>query len=429
MTQSRGGTDTLPDESEFRKRVSAFLKKNGRPLQPGKANGDQRPQRGRASDDEVVAAAKAWQRALCDANLAGILWPKQYGGQELPVRYEAIYREELAHYETSASNVFSVGFGMCMPTLLACGTEEQKARFVPPAVRADELWCLFLSEPGAGSDLAGLQTRAVKDGDIWRVNGQKVWTTGAQHCDFGLLLARTDPDMPKHRGLTMFILDLHTPGVTVRPLHQMNDDSEFNEVFFDDVEIPVDRVVGEVGQGWRTAITTLMHERMFVATNGTLPGRTTAKESLFEPIMTHVAQARARGLTTDPRVRQELANLYINTCAVNCLALRVEEVESRAPEPGPEGSMVKLAKAQLRVEDSHLAVELGGLSALAWEEADEPRATQLSYAALSAHSLSLGGGTNNVQRNIIGERILGLPKEPEVGKGLPFRELTVGTQR
>ena len=251
------------DLQEFREKARAWLEENVTRRGSGRAGDDA----GDIADRDLVSESKAFQARLFDAGFAGITWPTEYGGQGLSNEYQRAFNEESADFEM-LTGTFTIGLGMCGPTILAHGSEEQKQRYIQPMLRADEVWCQLFSEPGAGSDVASLQSRAIRDGDEYVLNGQKVWTTGAHYCDYGIVIARTDPDQPKHRGISMFIVDMKAPGVTVKPLRQITGGSSFNEVFFDDVKIPVDHLVGERNEGWRAAITMLMNERVAIGAGG-----------------------------------------------------------------------------------------------------------------------------------------------------------------
>ncbi len=402
------------DEERFRSRVRTFL--DAHASRGTEAVGEM----GALEDDgAVVERARAYQSARFAAGLAGLTWPEEYGGQGLPARYQTIFNEEAADYDTPDA-VFTVGFGMCIPTVLAHGTEAHKQRYVRPAARGEEIWCQLFSEPAAGSDVASLRSAAVRDGDEWALNGQKVWTSGAHHSQFGIVLARTDPDQPKHRGLSMFILDMHAPGVTIRPLRQMNGGANFNEVFFDDVRIPGTQILGAPGDGWRVALTTLMNERVAIGA-----GRSTEKTSPLTLIGTHLELARQRGLAGDPVVRQELADLLIRSWVLDMVGLRIRGAVAAGRVPGPEGSVAKLGGSLLSRRSAELACRLAGPAATAWQ-GDETGADRVSQHMLSAPGASIAGGTNEVMRNILGERVLGLPKEPQVDRDVPFRDLVPG---
>jgi len=368
-------------------------------------------------DAELVAWATSYQAHLYDAGLAALTWPVAYGGRGLSAAHQTIFNEEAAELDLP-SGVFTIGFGMCIPTLLAHGSEALKQRYVRPAARGEEIWCQLFSEPSAGSDVASLLTRAVRDGDEWIVDGQKVWTSGAQHCDFGILLARTDPEVPKHRGLTMFVLDMHAAGVVIKPLRQMNGASNFNEIFLDSVRVPGDHVVGEPGEGWRVAITTLMNERVSIGA-----GRSTARlPSPLEPIAAHLDTARRRGLEHDPLARQGLADLLVRARALDLVGLRVRAAASAGRAPGPEGSIAKLAGSLLAVRGAQLGAALAGPEAVCFDP-DRNGPSTWAERVLSAPAGGIAGGTNEIMRNILGERVLGLPREPAVDRDVPFNEV------
>ncbi|GAA1202258.1 acyl-CoA dehydrogenase family protein [Prauserella alba] len=373
-----------------------------------------------APTEQQLAAAKRFQAALFDAGLAGLTWPVDYGGQGLTAAEQQIFDEEAAAYDLP-TGVFLISMGMCGPTLVDLGTPEQKTRYLPPLLRGEEIWCQLFSEPGAGSDVASLQTRAVGDGaGDWIVTGQKVWTSGAQYADFGALLARTNPDEVKHRGLTMFVVDMRAPGVTVRPLRDMTGSAPFNEVYFDEVRIPADAVIGEVDAGWAAAVTMLGHER--VSIGGSVRRR-------YDP-MTFASlrdEARARGVAGDPVVRGELAQLYAAERKLALLNARLRQQSDAGLPPGARGSVAKLAGAQVLWQAVRVASLVAGPRVTAWDPGD-PAGDALALAINATPASSIAGGTNQIQRGIIGDRVLGLPKEPQADRDVPFRELRVGTQ-
>ena len=305
---------------------------------------------------------------------------------------------------------------MVIPTMIEFGTDAQRERYVAKALRGEEIWSQLFSEPGAGSDVASLQMRAERDGDEWILNGQKVWTTGAQLSDFGAVIARTNPDNPKHRGITMFIIDFKAPGVEIRPLRQMNGGSGFNEVFFTDVRIPDANRIGDVDDGWRCAVAMLMNERVAIGSGG--GGRSVGVKPLVE-------LARRRGVLEQPVVRQGIADVYIRTQIMGYIGQRTRAAVTAGKAPGPEGSIAKLAGALLARRTSDLGIAIAGAGGQAWEDQRESR---WALSVLSAPASRIAGGTDEVQRNIIGERVLGLPKEPQVDRDIPFKELKVGTQ-
>jgi alkylation response protein AidB-like acyl-CoA dehydrogenase len=395
-------TETLAD---FRRRVADFLAHHGCPA--GEA-----PSRSRRPA-EHVAAARVHQRALAEAGLAGITWPVEVGGLGLGPEYRQAFAEESAGFETFSA-VFTIGLGMCGPVLLALGTADQRRRYLPPLLRADEVWCQLFSEPGAGSDLAGLTTKAVPDdGGGWRISGQKVWTTYAHHSDRALLLARTDPGKAKHRGITMFVLDMAAPGVTVRPLRQATGDAEFNEVFLDDVRVGPDDVVGAVDEGWRAATLMLMNERVALADS-----------PIGSPVTLDavVALANRTGRATDPVVRKAVADAYVAQQQAELFARRIAGEVRVGRDPGALASIGKLAAGRLATQVAALALEVAGPDAVAWDPAD-PDGGLWAYGELYAPSLSIAGGTEQIQRTVLGERVLGLPREPQADRDVPFREL------
>ena len=410
-TDERETTDA-PELAAFREKVRAFLAEHA-------------PKRQKRSDDEEdsfeatvadVPTQKAFQAALYDAGLAGITWPKPWG-QGLTSEFQRVFNEEAAGYELPTS-MYTIGLGMVIPTMLEFGTDEQRERYVAKALRGEEVWSQLFSEPGAGSDVASLQTKAERDGDEWILNGQKVWTTGAQLSDYGAIIARTNPENPKHRGITMFIVDFHAPGVEIRPIKQINGGSGFNEVFFSDVRVPDSWRIGEVDDGWRCAIAMLMNERVAIGAGGG-GGRGVGIKALTK-------LAREHGKLDDPRVRQGIADIYIRQQIMGYIGLRIRAAVTTGKAPGPEGSIAKLAGALLSRRTSDLAIELAGAGGQAWEDPKQSRWAQL---VLSTPASRIAGGTDEVQRNIIGERVLALPKEPQVDRDIPFKELRVGTQK
>jgi len=367
-------------------------------------------------DEELahVAACKAWQRRLFDAGYAGIAVAAEYGGQGGTQAQQRVFSQESARYEID-TGVFSVGIGMVIPTLLAYGTEEQKQRFIPAMLRGDEVWCQLFSEPGAGSDLAGLTTRAERVGspdgrDEWVVNGQKVWNSFAHVADWGVLLARTDWDVPKHRGISYFLVDMTTPGIEVRPLRQATGVAHFNETFLSDVRIPVENLCGEVDGGWGVAQATLMAERTLIG-GGTGLG-----------FRDYVALAQHFGRTADPEVRQRLAESYTRSEILRWLGMRAQAAAASGRMTGMEGSIAKLAISEhvARNGDLGLAIE-GPAAMLAGGDAFEGGFWQQHF--LGQWGIRIGGGTEQVQRNILGERGLGLPAEPRPDKSAPFRDV------
>jgi alkylation response protein AidB-like acyl-CoA dehydrogenase len=401
--------DESAEDAAFRAEARAWLDANaggGRNLSPFA-----RP--GAYDDADWLASAKRWQAVLAEHRWAGVAWPEEYGGRGGTAAQAGIFNEEAGRAGVS-TGVFAVGIAMAGPTIIAHGSEEQKRRYLPPMLRGDEVWCQLFSEPGAGSDLAGLSTRAGRDGDEWVVTGQKVWTSGAHHSDFGILLARTDPDVPKHRGITYFLLDMHTPGIEIRPLRQMTGASHFNEVFLTDVRVPHDAVLGGdggVGGGWAAAMTTLANERGFMGSGQT--GLT------FDDL---VRLARSSGVAADTIVRQGLAASYTRGQIARYLGMRVRTATSHGRPPGPEALVRKLFAAWHTKRNAELALAIQGAGGMLVER-DAPCGGTWQLQFLNAPSLRIAGGSDEVQRNVMGERVLGLPAEPRVDKDVPFRSL------
>ena len=382
----------------------------------------------RATDDEaeaatkgqaaVLAEQKAFQAKLYDAGFAGIMWPREYGGQGLTSAEQIAWSQESRDYDLP-NGAFFIGISMPGNTILEVGSEAQKQRYLAKMLRGEEIWCQLFSEPGAGSDVASLQTSAVRDGDEWVINGQKVWTSGAQFSDFGAILARTDPTKPKHNGISMFIVDMHAPGVTVRPLKVATGHSPFNEVFFDNVRIPADGLIGEVNKGWDAAVVMLRHERIAIGTMGGSRSNPLAFESLRD-------LAAGLGRTSDQGVRRDLAELYARGKAMQLFALLLREETLAGRPPGARGSVAKLAGSELGRFAGNVAADVLG-DQLAGYDAEEFAAVTTSIVAAPGNAIA--GGTSDIQRNIIGERVLGLAKDPGVDRSTPFNQLRVGTQR
>ncbi|HEX3540009.1 MAG TPA: acyl-CoA dehydrogenase family protein [Acidimicrobiales bacterium] len=352
-----------------------------------------------------VAAARAWRRQVFDAGFGWLTGPADYGGRALPVEYERCWQAVVAGYDVPATAVLAIGLGMVAPTLLAHGTETAKHRYLRALYRGDIIACQLFSEPGAGSDLASLATRAERDGDVWIVNGQKVWTSGAQFSDIGEIICRTDPSVAKHKGLTGFLVDMRASGVEVRPLRQMTGGASFNEVFFTDVVIPDDHRLGDVNAGWGVALTTLMNER--AAIGGGAAGGASFGVGRLIALLQHLDRA------DEPLLRQQLADIWIGVHVARVTNLRAMAKLAAGQMPGPELSIAKLALTQnlQRVSGflssalgARLIADTGEWGTYAWAE-----------LVLGVPGFRVAGGTDEVLRNIIGERVLGLPKEPRGG--------------
>jgi acyl-CoA dehydrogenase len=348
---------------------------------------------------EYTKRCRWWQGQLYDGGWAGISWPKEFGGRGGKSIEEAIFAEEQGKWGVSAG-VFAVAHGMVGPTLMQHASSPQQARYLAPMLRGDELWCQLFSEPEAGSDLASLKTRAVRDGDEFVVTGQKVWTSNAQFSEWGILLARTDPDAARHAGITYFVVDMNTPGIDVRPLRQMNGEAHFNEVFLNDVRVPAENVIGTVNDGWKVAVTTLSNERVAIAGGSGI--------SDPERVLT---LARELGLADDPIFRQRFTALWSRNEIIRYLRMRSRTALSQGRRPGPEASVMKLAYARFVKQLGDLALAIQG----PYGQLQHPDAMQggvLQQKFINAVQSSIGGGTDEIQRNIVGERVLGLPREP-----------------
>jgi alkylation response protein AidB-like acyl-CoA dehydrogenase len=400
-----------PDLDEFRARCRAFLDENAKPFV---ATGPD------PRGEQSVASARAFQKKLADAGLAGLGYHKEFGGQGLTKAHDRAWREEYASYPDRTGDL-TISHGMCMPILNDFGSDELKREFMPRGITSEDLWCQMFSEPGAGSDVASLQTKAVRDGDQWIINGQKVWTTLAHQCEYGILIARTDPNVVKHAGISMFMVDMRDPAVEIRPIHQIDGGMHFNEVFFTDLAIPTDWLIGELNNGWNQATAMLMYERVAIGTG--------SKSGINTPFSNRlIKEATKLGRTNDPIVRQKLMRLYSQETAKSLVSMRTRAELKAGRAPGPGGSLGKLHGSNIMWEIREVLHELVGPSMVAWTEGEGDSGRQWAELTLRSFSSSIAGGTDEIQRNIIGDRVLGLPRDISVDRGVPFNELTVGTQ-
>jgi alkylation response protein AidB-like acyl-CoA dehydrogenase len=371
-----------PSETEFRDELRAWLEAN----HPGDAP--------RGDDDEAFEWARAWQKKLHEGGWTGLSWPKEYGGRGATLIEQAIFNEEIARASApSPANV--LGLVMGGPVVITHGTDEQKERYLEPILTADEIWCQGFSEPESGSDLASLKTKAVKSNGEWLVTGQKVWTTYAHKAKWCMLVARTDFDVPKHKGLTYFLMDMEQEGVTVRPLRQITGEAEFNELFLEEARIPDENVVGGVGNGWQVALTTLMFERAGLGGAAAI--------SIKVALGQLMDLARERGVDQDPIIRQKIADLYINAEALRHTASRGLTQIMKRGQPGPEGSLPKLQWSQTNQALTELAMDIRGDEGPVFD-------SDWTYRFLRARANSIEGGTTEILKNIIAERVLGLPR-------------------
>jgi alkylation response protein AidB-like acyl-CoA dehydrogenase len=392
-----------PEEATFRAEARTWLEAHAhrRDSHEGKSADHTRDLAGH------MQACRDWQRVLYDNNWAGITWPKQYGGRGASAIQSAIFAEEMSQFEV-ATGAFAVSIGMVGPTLIAHGTPEQQQQHLAPILKGEEVWCQLFSEPGSGSDLASLGTRAVRDGDDWIVNGQKVWTSFGQFADYAILLARTDVDLPKHAGITYFILDMKSPGIDVRPITQITGVQHFNETFLTDVRIPHTNIIGEINAGWKGAQTTLMNERSHIGSGGTW-----SVDQLIQ-------LAQQRGLSSDLNIRQGLAQAHTRAETLRYMGFRMRTAMSQMRMPGPEALTLKLAYANHWILTAELATEILGAGAMLWAD-DAPEDNQWGQHLLGQFAIRIGGGTDEIQHNIIAERGLGLPREPQLDKDMPWR--------
>jgi alkylation response protein AidB-like acyl-CoA dehydrogenase len=372
----------------------------------------------RAPEVERLGIARAWQACKAAAGYARVSWPRDWGGAGGTTIQQMIFTEEEARYGVP-SGFFGIGLGMCIPTLMRFAGIATQQRFAGPALRGEQIWCQLFSEPGAGSDLAASRTRAVWQDDSWLVNGQKVWTTGAHYSDYGLLLARTDASVPKHSGLTMFWIDMKTPGVEVRPIHQMSGGSDFNEVYLTDARVPDSQRLGDVGAGWKVALVTLMNERV---EGGKDRGPTT------EQILA-LARSIPRGTASvleDPAFRQKLATWYVQAEGLRFTRLRTLTALSRGQIPGPESSIGKLVAANRLQDLTNELIECQDQFGLIDDAAHAAMGGSLHHDYLYAPGLRIAGGTDEILKNTIAERVLGLPGDIRVDKSVAFKDLPTG---
>ncbi|MFN3585131.1 acyl-CoA dehydrogenase family protein [Phenylobacterium sp.] len=402
-----------PEEAAFRAKVQAWLKENA----PKHAATDD-PEGG----GDSLAASKAWQAKKAAAGFAQITWPKEWGGPGGTPIQQVIFNQEEAKYPTPP-NVFQIGLGMCVPTVMTFADDETKKRFVGPALRGEEIWCQLFSEPSGGSDVAAARTRAVRVDDgsgDWIIDGQKVWTTGAQFSDFGIVVTRTDPDAPKHKGLTMFWIDMHDPGVEVRPIHQMSGGSGFNEVFFTGVRVKDSQRLGAVNDGWRVSLVTLMNERLAVG------GPSGAGWAQFLEAARGIAGIDGAPAIKDQALREKLADWYVQTEGLKHTRNRTITALSRGQTPGPESSIGKVVSALQMQELANSAIEMLDQYGIINDPDLAPLKGAFHGSLMFAPGLRIAGGTDEILKNIIAERVLGLPGDIRVDKDIAFKDLPTG---
>ena len=406
--------DDTPTEAAFRAEARAWIEANA----PREFQDDLRASPfGRVvlKTGDIIAASKAWQKKKAEAGWACLHWPKEYGGRGASPIERVIWGQEEGVFG-KLSGLFIIGHGMCGPTVMAFANEDHKKTRLPPLASGEEIWCQLFSEPAGGSDLAGLRTRAEKDGDDWVINGQKIWTSGAHHSDWGLLIARTDPNVAKHKGLTMFFLNMKSPGVEIRPIKQANGQSEFNEVYFTNVRIPDHQRLGKVGEGWTVSLTTLMNERLSIGS-----GMPTGFPELFDLC---ARLPMGEGAAIDNRaVREKLANWATKANGLKYTAYRAISALSRGERPGPENSIGKLVAGATMQDISQFALELEGPMGVLRRQDGIDEAGLFMAMLLRSPATRIEGGTDEILRNIIAERVLGLPGDIRVDKDVSFNQI------
>ncbi len=397
-----------PEEAAFRIEVRTWLE----------ANAPKKVDTKKMSEPEILKLAKAWQATKAADRFTCMTWPEALGGRGATPIQNVIYNQEESKFDVPRG-FFDIGLGMCVPTVMAFANDETKQRFVAPAVRGEEIWCQLFSEPSAGSDVAGLRTRAVKDGDDWVINGQKVWTSGAHYCDFGILLVRTNLDVPKHKGLTMFWIDMKDPGVEVRPIHQMSGGSNFNEVYFTDLRVNDSQRLGAVGEGWKVALVTLMNERLAVG------GSTGPNYAEIMALARSTVTEDGNALSNDA-FREKLADWYVQAEGLKLTRFRTMTALSRGQTPGPESSIGKIISANQLQDLSNSAIELEDQFGIITDTAIAPLEAAFQQSLMWAPGLRIAGGTDEILKNIIAERVLGLPGDVRVDKDVAFKDMPTG---
>ena len=405
-----------PEEAAFRAEVRSWLDAHAKPKSESAEN-----VRGALSEAEALKRAKAWQALKAEKGYAKITWPKEWGGLGGTPMQSVIFSQEEQKFDVPGG-FFDIGLGMCIPTLMTYAAKDVLDRFVGPALRGEEIWCQLFSEPSAGSDVAGLRTRAERDGDDWVINGQKIWTSGAHYSDYGILLTRTDPTVPKHKGLTMFWLSMKSPGVEVRPIKQLNGGANFNEVFFTDVRIPDAQRLGNVGDGWKVALTTLMHERL--AVGGGAGGMGASWRELL--VLARTLELADGPAIRNSAVREKLADFYVRTQGLKYTTYRTMTALSKGQIPGPEASIGKVVSAPTLQDLSAFAIELEDMGGIMTDRDDVPMEAAFQQSYMWAPGLRIAGGTDEILKNIIAERVLGLPGDMRADKDVAFKDLPSG---
>ncbi len=400
-----------PQEAEFRGQVRDWLQANAKRKDPDKVRGG----RARKSEAERLVSARAWQAKKADAGYAAITWPKEYGGLGGTPIQSVIYAQEESNFDVPGG-FFEIGLGMCIPTMMAWASKEQCENYVKPALYGEEIWCQLFSEPSAGSDVAGLRTKAERDGDDWVINGQKVWTSGAQYCDYGIIVTRSDPTVPKHKGLSFFFLDMKSPGIEVRPIKQMSGGADFNEVFFTDVRVPDSQRLGAVGEGWKVALTTLMNERLAIGQGSGVDYNELLKLANATMLEDDMAIKNAN-------VREKLADWYVQTQGLKYTKFRTLTALSKGQTPGAESSIGKIVSGPKMQDLASFAMDIQGQGGILSSDEDSEMDGAFAQQWLWAAGYRIAGGTDEILRNIVSEQVLGMPQDIRVDKNVPFNEL------
>ena len=397
-----------PEQASFRKNCREWLEKNAK-LKIG-------VEKNEFANIDFLQAAKDWQKKKYDAGWAMLHWPKEYGGIAASAIERIIWSEEESKFDVPRG-IFEIGLGMCGPVMMEYASEEQKARFLPPMAEGKEIWCQLFSEPSAGSDVAGLRSKAVQDGDNWIINGQKVWTSGAHFSDYGILVVRHDPSLAKHKGMTFFFIDMKSPGIDIKPIKQITGGSSFNEVYFNDVVVPDSQRLGEIGDGWKVAITTLMNERLAV---GDANGADVEEAFRWAKNQDDIGEP----LINNKSVRSSIADWYCEANGLKNTKLRTMSALSKGETPGPEASITKIVSANKLQDIGNFGMDSLDMSGML--KTDNAEIQSFQNAWLGAPGLRIAGGTDEILKNIIAERVLGLPQDARADKGLPYKDIPTG---
>ena len=397
-----------PEQASFRKNCREWLEKNAK-LKIG-------VEKNEFANIDFLQAAKDWQKKKYDAGWAMLHWPKEYGGIAASAIERIIWSEEESKFDVPRG-IFEIGLGMCGPVMMEYASEEQKARYLPPMAEGKEIWCQLFSEPSAGSDVAGLRSKAVQDGDNWIINGQKVWTSGAHFSDYGILVVRHDPSLAKHKGMTFFFIDMKSPGIDIKPIKQITGGSSFNEVYFNDVVVPDSQRLGEIGDGWKVAITTLMNERLAV---GDANGADVEEAFRWAKNQDDIGEP----LINNRSVRSSIADWYCEANGLKNTKLRTMSALSKGETPGPEASITKIVSANKLQDIGNFGMDSLDMSGML--KTDNAEIQSFQNAWLGAPGLRIAGGTDEILKNIIAERVLGLPQDARADKGLPYKDIPTG---